>query len=93
MSRWHNGYNSGTVEMRPPGAVALVKLLTEERRLVPFALVVDHELEHTMAVWHAERHRVLAGLAWHGRQRGAHMRVEHRELELHVLDARIRLPV
>lgn len=72
--------------------MVLVKSRTAKEELAPFAFVVDHELEHAVAVWDAERHRVLAGLAWYGWQRRANMGIEHRELELHVLDVRIRLP-
>lgn len=52
----------------------------------PFALVVDDELEHAVSVWDAERDRVFAGPARYGRECCAHEGVEHRELELHVLD-------
>lgn len=54
--------------------------------------MVDDELKDTVAVRDAERDRVLAGLAGDGGQRGADVRVEHRELELEVLDAGEGLP-
>ena len=57
----------------------------------PLSLVVDDKLEDTMPIRHAERNRVLAGLARYGGQRRADVRVEHRELELEVVDARVRL--
>ena len=62
------------------------------QRHAPLALVVDVELEDTVPVGHAERDRILARLAWHRRQRRADVRVEHREFELHVLDARVWFP-
>ena len=62
------------------------------RRDVPFALVVNVELEDAMAIRDAERDGVRAGLALDGRERGADVRVEHGELELHVVDVGVRAP-
>lgn len=58
----------------------------------PLALVIDDELEDTVSIRYTEGDRVLASLAWDRRQRSADVRVEHGKLELHVLDARVRLP-
>jgi hypothetical protein len=39
-----------------------------------------------MSVWHPELSRVRPRRARDGRERGADVRVEHRKLELHVLN-------
>ena len=54
--------------------------------------MVNVELEDTVPVRNTEGYRVLAGLAWDRRESRPNMRVQHRELELHVFDARVRLP-
>jgi hypothetical protein len=61
------------------------------RMNVPAALVVDHKFEYTMTVGRAERDGVLAWLR--GRMKsGTNMRVEHRKLELQVVNSRIWYP-
>lgn len=45
-----------------------------------------------MPVGNTERDRIFAGFAGDGGKRRANMWVEHRELELHVFDARVRFP-
>ena len=45
-----------------------------------------------MAVRDAERDGVHAGLTLDGRKRGADVRVEHGELELHVIEVGVRAP-
>ena len=70
------------------------KAASTERRSIdaPFTLVVDDELEDAVPVRDAERDRVLAGLAGDGGERGADVRVEHRELELEVRKAGVGDP-
>ena len=53
---------------------------SEERPAV--ALVVDDGFKHAVPVGRAERDGVLSGHARDGRQRGADVRIKHRELEL-----------
>ena len=67
-------------------------MLCTNKGNIPFALVIHGELEDTMPVGDAERNRVFPRLACDGRKRGPDVRVEHGELELQVLEARIRLP-
>ena len=61
-------------------------------RDAPFALMVDVELEDTVPVGDAESDRVHAGFVPHRRERGANVRVQHGELELHVLDVGVCAP-
>ena len=54
--------------------------------------MVNVELEDTVPVRNTEGYRVLTGLAWDRRESRPNMRIQHRELKLHVFDARVRLP-
>ena len=63
-----------------------------EVRCVPLALPIDVELKDTMAIRHTEGHLVFARPASDGRQRGPNVRVEHSELELHVVYVGVRAP-
>ena len=54
--------------------------------------VVEHEFEHAVAVWDAERGSVEAGCTRDGAERGADVWVKHREIELDVLQPRVGRP-
>ena len=58
----------------------------------PLAFPVNHELEDTMPVWCAEGDRVLSRNTSHRWEGGADVGVEHRKLELEVINSRVRLP-
>jgi hypothetical protein len=54
--------------------------------------VVEHELEHAVAVGNVERGSVEAGFTGDGAERGADVQVEHREIELEVMQPRVGHP-
>ena len=54
--------------------------------------VVEHELEHAVAVGYAERGSVQARLSGDGAERSADVRVEHGEVNLDVVQPGVRRP-
>lgn len=53
---------------------------------IPFALVVDHELVHAMSVGRPEGQTVRSRMARYRLQSRTDVWVEHRELQLHILN-------
>ena len=56
------------------------------------AAIVEHEFEHAVSVGDAECSAVQAGGSAHGDERGADVWVEHRKLELEVVQPRVGRP-
>lgn len=60
-----------------------------ERRPTTTA-VIENEFEHTVSVGNAECGSIQARLSLYGEECGADVRVEHRELELQVIQSGVR---
>jgi hypothetical protein len=93
VSRGNNGDSGRTVEVSPSTQQYQNGIRsTQQEQGVPFSLIVDHKFEYTVPVWGSECNRVFSRGPRDRRKSSADMWVQHRKLELHVFDTRIRFP-